>query len=64
MATLQKLLVKVVARALNIFIEVQRKKFEIHRIAQMAADITAIAWSLGLWDQQIMNIQNYGSGTI
>ena len=64
MAALQKLLVEVVARALNIFIEIQREKFEIHTIAQMAADITAVAGSLGLWDQQIMNIQNYSSGTI
>ena len=42
MATLQKLLVKVVAEALNILTEVQKGKFEIETIAQMVADITAI----------------------
>ena len=43
LATLQKSLVKVVAGALNIFTEVQKEKFEIQTIAQMVADITAIA---------------------
>ena len=42
MATLQKLLVKVVAEALNILTDVQKDKFEIETIAQMVADITAI----------------------
>ena len=42
LTTLQKSLVKVVARALNIFTEVQKDKFQIKIIAQMVADITAI----------------------
>ena len=44
LTTLQKSLVKkIVAGALNIFTEIQKEKFEIQTIAQMAADITAIA---------------------
>ena len=42
LTTLQKLLVKVVAEALNILTEVQKDKFEIETVAQMVADITAI----------------------
>ena len=41
LATLQKSLVKVVDGALYTFTEVQKEKFEIQTIAQMAADITA-----------------------
>ena len=42
-ATLQRSLVKVLAGALNIFTEIQKKeKFEIQTIAQMVEDITAI----------------------
>ena len=40
LATLQKSLIKIVARNLNIFTEVQKEKFEIQIIAQMVADIT------------------------
>ena len=40
LATLQKSLIKIVAGNLNIFIEVQKEKFEIQTIAQMVADIT------------------------
>ena len=42
LATLQKLLVKVLAEALNILTEVQKDKFEIETVAKMVADITAI----------------------
>ena len=43
LTTLQKSLVKkIVAGALNIFTEIQKEKFEIQTIGQMAADITAI----------------------
>ena len=42
LATLQKLLVKVVAEALNVLIEVQKDKFEIETNAQTVADITPI----------------------
>ena len=42
LVTLEKSLVKVVARDLNIFTEVQKDKFEIQKIAQMVADITAV----------------------
>ena len=46
LATLQKLLVQVVAGALNIFTEVRKEKFEIQTIAQMAGNITAIVWKV------------------
>ena len=39
LATLQKSLLQVVAGALSIFTEVKTEKFEIQKIAQMAADI-------------------------
>ena len=42
LVTLEKSLVKVVAGDLNIFTEVQKYKFEIQKIAQMVADITAV----------------------
>ena len=42
LVTLEKSLVKVVAGDLNIFTEVQKDKFEIQKIAQMVADITAV----------------------
>ena len=34
------------ARALNIFTEVQKEKFKIQTIAQKVADITAIVWKV------------------
>ena len=75
MDTLQKSLVKFVVGALSIFIELQKEKFEIHTITQIAVYINAIVrkiscdislkrhelikLALGICFMYIINLQSY-----